>query len=144
MAGTSDAKEDTGGMQDLVVAAAQFQNENSDKETNLGRIRALTQKAAGLGADVVSFHEGCVTGYTFVRKLPRSELLELSEPVPGGESKDRLARVAGEYGVHLLAVRVLNIGGMGGIWRPVHLILSNQEMTDRQVKAVIELKTAKE
>ena len=47
-------------------------------------------------------------------------------------------------GGDLLAVRVLNRGGMGGIWKPVRLILSDQELTKQQIEAAIELKTAKD
>ena len=40
-------------------------------------------------------------------------------------------------GDDLLAVRVINTEGMGGIWKPVHLILSDQELTKQQVKALM-------
>lgn len=46
-------------------------------------------------------------------------------------------------GDDLLAVRVGNTGSMGGIWRPVRMVFSNEELTDRQVKTVIEMKTVK-
>lgn len=90
-------------MQNLVVAAAQFENENGNKEKNLSHIRVLTQKAAGMGAEVVSFHEGSITGYTFVRKFSKSELLQLAEHVPGGESIETAIKIAKEFNVHLLA-----------------------------------------
>ena len=44
-------------------------------------------------------------------------------------------------GNDLLAVRVVNTEGMGGIWKPVRLVLSDQELTTQQVKALVELKT---
>ncbi|MAE65109.1 MAG: hypothetical protein CMJ18_12635 [Phycisphaeraceae bacterium] len=47
-------------------------------------------------------------------------------------------------GNDLLAVRVRNTEAMGGIWRPVRMVVSDRELTDQQVKAVIELDTAKE
>ena len=47
-------------------------------------------------------------------------------------------------GRDLLAVRIRNTSGMGGIWKPVRLILGDQELTQQQVKALIELKTAKD
>ena len=90
-------------MRKLIVAAAQFENASGRKDRNFARIRALTKKAVDLGAHVVSFHEGCVTGYTFVRKLSRAKLLSLAEFVPGGRSVRKLIGIAGEYGVHLLA-----------------------------------------
>ena len=43
-------------------------------------------------------------------------------------------------GNDLLAVRVVNTEGMGGIWKPVRLIVSDQKLNDRQVKALIALK----
>jgi len=47
-------------------------------------------------------------------------------------------------GRDLLAVRVYNSSNMGGIWKPVRLILSDQELTKQQIEAVIELKTGQE
>ncbi len=47
-------------------------------------------------------------------------------------------------GKYALTVRVYNSTGMGGIWKPVHLVLSDQELTKQQVKAVIDLKTTKD
>ena len=43
-------------------------------------------------------------------------------------------------GDNLLAVRIRNTEGMGGIWKPVHLIVSDQKLSDQQAKALIELK----
>ena len=47
-------------------------------------------------------------------------------------------------GKDLLTVRVHNSGGMGGIWKPVHLILSDQKLTNQQVKALVELEQTKD
>ena len=47
-------------------------------------------------------------------------------------------------GDDLLAVRIRNTEGMGGIWRPVDLVLTDQKLTDQQVKALITARTAKE
>jgi len=40
----------------------------------------------------------------------------------------------------LLAVRVHNQGSMGGIWKPVHLILSDQSLSTKQVHALFKLR----
>ncbi len=40
-------------------------------------------------------------------------------------------------GGDLLAVRVYNSAGMGGVWKPVHLILSDQKLTESQVQALM-------
>jgi len=39
-------------------------------------------------------------------------------------------------GNDLLTVRVISTEGMGGIWKPVRLVLSDQELTKQQVKAL--------
>ena len=46
-------------------------------------------------------------------------------------------------GSDLLTVRVQNGIGMGGIYRPVHLIVSDQELTKQHIDALLKLKTAK-
>ncbi len=43
-----------------------------------------------------------------------------------------------------LAVRVRNTEGMGGVWKPVHLIISDEKLSDQQAKALIFLQMAKE
>jgi len=90
-------------MKEIKIATAQFQTRNGDKEFNLSRIRSLTAEAAGMGAQVVSFHELSITSYSFLRDLSHSEIVDLSEEVPSGESTSELIRIAGECGVALLA-----------------------------------------
>ncbi len=90
-------------MRDIHIAAAQFEARDADKPYNLGRIEALAKQAVGRGAEIVSFHEGCITGYTFVETLSREELTELAEPVPDGPSTQRLIELSAQVGVPLLA-----------------------------------------
>ena len=40
-------------------------------------------------------------------------------------------------GADLLAVRVFNISNMGGIWKPVHLVLSDQQLNQKQIQALV-------
>ena len=55
--------------------------------------------AVELGAEVVSFHEGAIPAYSFLRRLPRPRLLKIAERVPDGPSvralMDILCRVGG-------------------------------------------------
>lgn len=90
-------------MREINIAAAQFITGDGDKAYNLSRIEALTAEAAGKGASVVSFHELCVSSYTFLSKLTREEILETAEEIPAGESCKELIRIAGKYKVALLA-----------------------------------------
>jgi len=90
-------------MRDIRIGAAQFEHRNGDKEYNFSVMRALTAAAVEQGAEVVSFHESCITAYSFVRKCSRDELLDLAEPVPDGQSVTTLVSLAREFEVVLLA-----------------------------------------
>jgi len=90
-------------MRDIRIAAAQFEAHDADKEHNFSRIEALARRAADEGAEVVSFHECCISGYTFLQELSREEVAALAEPVPDGPSTQRLIELAREIGVALLA-----------------------------------------
>jgi predicted amidohydrolase len=90
-------------MRDIRIAAAQFEARDADKEYNFGRIEALARRAVDAGAEIVSFHEGCITGYTFIETLSREQLNQLAEPVPEGPSTQRLIVLSRQFGVPLLA-----------------------------------------
>jgi predicted amidohydrolase len=88
---------------DLRVAAAQFEARDNDKLFNLSRIRALTRRAAEQGAQIVSFHECSITGYTFLQTLNHGQLVDLAEPVPDGSSTRELMKIARDFGRILMA-----------------------------------------
>lgn len=90
-------------MRDIRIAAAQFEYRNGDKPYNLARVRELTRQAVEQGAEVVCFHECCLSGYSFVQTFSREELRELAEPVPDGPGVRALMGIAREFGVALLA-----------------------------------------
>lgn len=84
-------------MQPLKAAAVQFNHAPGDKTYNLGRITHFVEEAAGQGVDLVVFPEMCITGYWHVRKLIRSEVEALAEPVPDGPSTQALLALAAQY-----------------------------------------------
>ena len=90
-------------MREIHVAVAQFEHRDNDKQFNLGRIRELTRTAADQGAELVSFHEACITGYSWVQPLSLQELLQVAEPVPNGSSVNELIKIAKEFGVVVMA-----------------------------------------
>jgi 5-aminopentanamidase len=90
-------------MEKLKVSTAQFENRSGDKDYNLSVIEKLAQKAADDGSKAIAFHECSITGYTFARKLSKSQMLELAEPIPDGESIQRLIQIAGRYNITILA-----------------------------------------
>lgn len=90
-------------MRDIRIGAAQFEYHNADKEYNLSRVRELTRRAVEQGAEIVSFHECCLPGYTFVQPFSEEQLRALSEPVPDGPSTRKLIDIAREFKVVVLA-----------------------------------------
>jgi predicted amidohydrolase len=90
-------------MRDLTVGAAQFEHRDGDKEHNLSRIDELAARARRAGAEVVSFHECSITGYTFLRRLDRKSLDRLAEPVPSGPSTAALISIAKRHGIVVMA-----------------------------------------
>ena len=90
-------------MRDIRIAAVQFEARDADKDYNFGRIADLAERAADQGAEIVSFHECCITGYTFLQTLSHQKIAALAEPVPGGPSTGRLIDLARQFRVALLA-----------------------------------------
>jgi predicted amidohydrolase len=90
-------------MENITIAAAQFEHSNGDKAKNLAVIDDLAGKAAAQGAQVIAFHECSITGYSFARKLTREQLLELAEPVPDGPSIQTLKNIAQKHNITVLA-----------------------------------------
>jgi len=90
-------------MEPIRIATAQFEHRSGDKKFNLSRIEKLAEQAAGQGARAVAFHECSITGYTFARKLSRQQMLQLAEPLPGGESIVKLQEIAGKFNISVLA-----------------------------------------
>lgn len=90
-------------MRDIKVATAQFENRDNDPAYNLGRVRELTRLAVEQGAEIVSFHEGCIPGYTWIQPLTKEQLLEAAEPVPDGASVSELTKIATEFQVVVMA-----------------------------------------
>jgi predicted amidohydrolase len=90
-------------MRDITVAAAQFEHRDNDKRYNLSRINELTRQAVLRGAEIVSFHECSICGYTFLQHLSKGELAGLAEPVPGGPSIRALEGIAREHRAVVMA-----------------------------------------
>lgn len=90
-------------MRDIMIAAAQFEARDGDRDYNFGRIESLAGRAVEQGAEIVSFHECCIPGYTFLEELSRQALEDLAEPVPDGPSTQRLIELSRRLGVPLLA-----------------------------------------
>lgn len=81
----------------LRAATVQFEHAAGDKRANFAKIELFARQAEEQGVELLAFPECCITGYWFLRRLSRSQLLDLAEPVPGGESTQRLLALAREH-----------------------------------------------
>lgn len=90
-------------MNNLRIATAQFENRSGDKDYNLSVIDKLSADAANHGAEVITFHECSITGYTFARHLDRQQLLDISEYIPDGYSTQKLIKIAKKNNITILA-----------------------------------------
>ena len=90
-------------MREIRVGAVQFEHRDGDREYNLSRVADLTEQAARSGAQIVSFHEGCISGYSWVQPLSLEELQRVAEPVPDGDSIKRLESLARTHDIVIMA-----------------------------------------
>jgi predicted amidohydrolase len=76
----------------------------ADKEANYRRLEPLIREAATNGAKIVCTTECCLDGYAVADKhLPLEEYRQLGEAIPKGTYYQRLAALAGELKIHLVA-----------------------------------------
>ncbi|WP_295795691.1 nitrilase family protein [Mucilaginibacter sp.] len=90
-------------METIKIATAQFEHKSGDKNYNLSIIKKLAQRASAAGANVIAFHECCITGYTFARELSKSQMLELAEELTCSPSVEALRQIAAEFDITILA-----------------------------------------
>jgi predicted amidohydrolase len=75
-----------------------------DKEANNRRVEPLIREAAKKGAQIVCTTECFLDGYAIADKsIQLDEYRALGEPIPGGVYFRRLAALAGELKIHLVA-----------------------------------------
>lgn len=87
----------------MKIAVAQFEPKDGDKEYNFSVMEKLMKDARREGAEVISFHEMCITAYTFTKDLSQEEMFALAEEVPGGESVRRMQDLSKQYQMAILA-----------------------------------------
>ncbi len=90
-------------MDSLKISVAQFEPKDGEKNVNLVVMEDLIRRASHEGAEVISFHELCTTGYTFLKNLSKGELENLAEEIPDGESVKRIIELARQYGIIVMA-----------------------------------------
>ncbi|MFH1615349.1 MAG: nitrilase family protein [Planctomycetota bacterium] len=84
-------------MQNVRVASVQFEHTAGNKKANLAKVDDFVKSAVAQGIEMLVFPECCITGYWFLRKLSRKQLIELAEPVFDGPSSQFLMKLAKKY-----------------------------------------------
>jgi predicted amidohydrolase len=83
------------------AASVQLEHAAGDKAANMGKIDQFIDKAVNRKVQLLVFPECCITGYWFLRKLSRKELVDLAEPVFDGPSTQALKKRSRETGIVL-------------------------------------------
>ncbi|MGV3485034.1 MAG: nitrilase family protein [Planctomycetaceae bacterium] len=83
----------------LRVASVQLESAAGDKQSNFRKIESFAERAAQKGVQLILFPECCITGYWFIRNLSVDQLASLAEPIPGGDSTQRLVEIAKSHGM---------------------------------------------
>ena len=84
-------------MNDLRVAAVQFQHAPGDKAYNLSVMRRFIENAHAQQVELIVFPECCVSGYWHLRNLSREQLDELAESADDGPTACQLREWAAEF-----------------------------------------------
>ena len=79
--------------------SVQFEHVAGDPEYNFEQVEKHTRLAADESSELIVFPECCLTGYWHLRKLSRTELIEIAEPVAVGAACSRLLALSEETGV---------------------------------------------
>ncbi len=75
-----------------------------DKEANYARVEPLIREAARGGADIVVTTECFLDGYAIRdKKIPLERWREIAEPIPDGPCFKKIAALADELNIHLVA-----------------------------------------
>jgi predicted amidohydrolase len=109
-------------MENVRVAAVQFEPVKTDKEANFETIKRLTEQAVEQGAEIVCFHEQSIVGYGLWadpadKEQPNevdgiwsplwnslgTDPFPLAEPVPGGPFVEKVGALAKEHKIVIMA-----------------------------------------
>ena len=92
-----------------------MEHASGDKAGNLAVIRHFATEAAQQQVQLLCFPEMCITGYWFVRKLSKDQIIALAEPVPEGPSSRDLLTLAREHGM-VIGAGLIEIDGDGRLF----------------------------
>ena len=106
----------------IKVASVQMEHINGNKVKNLKKVEYYTRKAADEGAHIVVFPECCITGYWFLRKLPRQRLVDLAEQIPEGETPKYIMELSQLYNI-IIGVGLIEIDNEGKLYNSYYVAM---------------------
>lgn len=86
-------------MRNIRAASVQFESVPGDKAANREMVWRFVSQAVRERVELIAFPECCLTGYWYLRRLNRDEMLALSEPVGDGPCSVFLQSLANEFGM---------------------------------------------
>jgi hypothetical protein len=102
--GSRSAAAETNQSRTVHVAGIVLKWIRTDKEANYRRVEPMIREAATNGAKIVCTTECFLDGYAIADKsIPLEQYRALGEPIPNGKYFQRLASLAGELRIHLIA-----------------------------------------
>jgi len=113
-------------MRDIRVACVQFEHVAGDKQANLAKVRLFVRRAAAQEVKMIVFPECCLTGYWFLRKRSREELVRLAEPVFDGPSSQALISLAREFEM-TIGAGLVEISAEGDLYNTYIVAMPNGE-----------------
>ena len=86
-------------MENIKVASVQFEHKNGDKVYNINKIEEFVQQACKNDVDMIVFPECCITGYWYLRKLSKEDLMALSENMSDSKSVQLIVKMSKKYNI---------------------------------------------
>ena len=102
-------------MQNIRVAAVQFQHAPGDQPANLAIIRHFVEQAAARQVKLIAFPECCISGYWHLRHLSRAELTQLAEPAFDGPASRALMELSRRHDM-TIGAGLVELGDDGGLY----------------------------
>lgn len=90
-------------MENIKVASVQFEHKDGDKAYNMKKIEEFVQQANKNDVDMIVFPECCITGYWFLRKLTKADLVALADNLSDSKVVQEMARMSKEYNLTICA-----------------------------------------
>ncbi|MCW8334134.1 nitrilase family protein [Vibrio sp. DBSS07] len=109
------------------VASVQFNHHAGDKAYNLTVIEQFVLEAKQQDTNIIVFPEACISGYWHLSALSEAEIRKLAEPVPQGNSSQKLLEMAVSFDISIGA-GLVELGEDGQLYNTYVFAMPNGEV----------------